>query len=125
MNRIGFQVNPFPVLLTLAVLTWLNWTHRPTRRRALVFGLTAGLTILTYLAARATPLLWLALYLILPSPRRRALRPTLLWALAAFLVVTTPLVLYLLLHPSQALTRLSVFDLLRGASGRAVLAVPA
>jgi 4-amino-4-deoxy-L-arabinose transferase-like glycosyltransferase len=109
MNRIGFQVNAFPLILTLAVVTWLNWTHRPTRRRALVFGVLAGLTLATYLAARITPFLWLLLYLALPRHRRRALRSTLPWAVLAFGLVLAPLAVHFVLHPDQALERVSMF----------------
>ncbi len=112
MNRIGFQVNALPLALTLAVLAWTNWTRRPGARRAVVFGLCAGLTLLTYLAARITPLLWVALYLALPKPRRRALMKTVPHALVAFLVLVLPLAAYLLLNPEVARTRVGVFPLL-------------
>ena len=81
MNRVGFQVNAFPIVITLAVVTWLNWVYRPTRGRAVAFGLLAGLALATYLAARFTPFIWLFLYIVLPSAKRRALRPTLLLSL--------------------------------------------
>jgi len=74
ISRIGFQVNAFPLVLAVAVLTWLNYVRRPTRGRALTFGFVAGLTLYTYLAARVTPLLWLALFLLLPRAKQRALR---------------------------------------------------
>ena len=80
MGRIGFQVNTLPLILTLAVVFWLCYTQQPTRRRAITFGLLAGLTMATYLAARITPVLWILLYLALPKPKRQLLRTTLPWA---------------------------------------------
>ena len=64
INRVGFQVNAFPIVITLAVVTWLNWVYRPTRSRALAFGLLAGLALATYLAAR-----FHAVYLAFPVHR--------------------------------------------------------
>jgi 4-amino-4-deoxy-L-arabinose transferase-like glycosyltransferase len=106
INRIGFQVNPFPLILALAVIAWLNYTRRPTRRRALVFGALAGLTLTTYIAARITPLLWVLLYLALPRPQRRALRPTLPWAIVLAGLVIAPLALHFALHPADFFQRM-------------------
>jgi len=116
ISRIGFQVNAFPLLLTVAVLTWLNYTHRPTRRRALTFGIVAGLTLYTYLAARVTPVLWLALYLLLPRARRIALRPTLSIAILAFIAVILPLGIHFALHPADFFSRISTFDAVQGGA---------
>lgn len=121
INRIGFQVNAFPIAITLAVATWLNWRHRPTRHRALAFGLVAGLALATYLAARFTPLLWILLFLALPSARRRALRPTMGWALLGLSFIAVPLAVHFALHPQEFANRASVFPLLRGDFGRDVL----
>ena len=112
MNRLGFQVNALPLILTLAVLTWTNWSRRPNRRRAILFGLCAGLTLLTYLAARITPLLWVALYVSLPGQKRIALTKSISWAVLAFLLLVLPLGLYLVFHPDVAGTRVGVFPLL-------------
>ena len=43
ISRIGFQVNAFPLMLTVAVLAWLNYVRRPGKRRAVTFGVSAGL----------------------------------------------------------------------------------
>ena len=112
MNRLGFQVNALPLILTLAVLTWTNWSRRPNRRRAILFGLCAGLTLLTYLAARITPLLWVALYVSLPGQKRIALTKSISWAVLAFLLLVLPLGLYLVFHPDVAGTRVGVFALM-------------
>jgi 4-amino-4-deoxy-L-arabinose transferase-like glycosyltransferase len=109
INRIGFQVNTMPLMVTLALIAWLNWTHRPTRRRALTFGVLAGLALWTYLAARVTPALWLALYLVLPRAARGRLRSSLLWAVAGFALAAGPLLIYFLLHPGEALNRVDTF----------------
>ncbi|MBI3957898.1 MAG: hypothetical protein HY328_03735 [Chloroflexi bacterium] len=114
INRIGFQVNPFPLLLTLAVIAWLNYTRRPSRTRALTFGALAGLTLMTYIAARVTPLLWIALYLALPGAQRRALRPTLPWALLLGSLVIAPLALHFAQHPGDFFQRMGSFETMRG-----------
>ena len=113
INRIGFQVNPFPLLLTLAVIAWLNYTRRPSRARALTFGALAGLTLMTYIAARVTPLLWIALYLALPKERQRALWPTLPWALLLGTLVIAPLALHFARHPGDFFQRVGSFETMR------------
>lgn len=119
INRIGFQANTFPLLLTLAVVAWLAWTGQPTRRRAVTFGLLAGLTLATYLAARITPLLWLLLYLLLPRPKRKALRASWLWALVAFVLVVAPLLVHFAFHPQDFMTRMSSFEVVERADSLA------
>lgn len=121
MGRIGFQVNTLPLMLTLSVVFWLSYTHRPTRRRALSFGLLAGLTMATYLAARITPLLWAFLYLALPKAARRSLRGTVGWALLAFCGAVAPLVIHFLGHPADFLQRASAFDLMPPGAGPVLL----
>ena len=116
ISRIGFQVNAFPLLLTVAVLTWLNYTHRPIKGRALTFGIVAGLTLYSYLAARITPVLWLALFLLLPKAKRAALRPTLRIALLAFVAVSLPLGIHFALHPADFFSRINTFDAVLGAA---------
>jgi uncharacterized membrane protein len=101
VNRIAFNVNALPLVLTLAVVAWLNWSHRPTRRRALRFGFLAGLTLATYLASRVTPALWLLLYLALLTDRRRGLQPTLPWALVARALTAAPLAVHFALLSTE------------------------
>jgi hypothetical protein len=121
MGRIGFQVNTLPLMLTLSVVFWLSYTNRPTRRRALTFGLLAGLTMATYLAARITPLLWILLYLALPRAARRSLRETMGWAVLAFCAVVAPLVVHFLGHPADFIQRASAFDLMQPGAGPVLL----
>jgi len=121
MGRIGFQVNALPFVLTLAVVAWLCYTERPTRRRAITFGLLAGLTMATYLAARITPVLWIVLYLALPKSVRQALRTTLHWALLAFCVAVTPLAIHFLRHPADFVQRAGAFDLVQSGTGAVVV----
>jgi hypothetical protein len=116
INRLGFRVNTLVPLLTLAVVAWLNWTHRPTRRRAVTFGILAGLTLTTYLAARITPFLWLILHFTLPSRKRRELRATLIWAFLALLLVAAPLLAHFALNPQDFIARMSSFDVVEGAT---------
>jgi hypothetical protein len=120
MGRIGFQVNALPLVLTLAVVTWMSYTQCPTRRRAIIFGLLAGLTMATYLAARVTPVLWILLYLALPKPVRRSLRTTLLWVWLAFCVAVAPLAIHFLRHPADFIQRVSAFDLVQAGAGPAM-----
>jgi 4-amino-4-deoxy-L-arabinose transferase-like glycosyltransferase len=121
MGRVGFQVNTLPLILTLAVVFWLCYTQQPTRRRAITFGLLAGLTMATYLAARITPVLWILLYLALPKPKRQLLRTTLPWALLAFCVVVTPLAIHFLRHPADFVQRVSAFDLMQTGAGQVMV----
>lgn len=114
INRIGFQVNTQPLLVTLAVSAWLAWTWRPTRGRAAVFGALAALTLYTYPAARITPLLWPLLFLTLAPASRRGLRPTLLWALAAFAVTVAPLAVHFIQTPYDLTYRANAFSALGG-----------
>jgi 4-amino-4-deoxy-L-arabinose transferase-like glycosyltransferase len=114
VNRIGFQVNTQPLLLTLAVVAWLSWSYRPSRGRAATFGLLAALTLYTYPAARITPLLWLLLYTALPRDRRRGLRSTLLWAAAAFGVTAAPVALHFALNPYYLTVRSQTLSALGG-----------
>jgi len=121
VNRIAFHVNTMPLVVTLAIVAWLSWSHRPTRRRALLFGFLAGLTLATYLAARIMPLLCLLLYLALPARRRRDLRPTLGWALAAYLLAVAPLAVHFLLHPADFMVRVGTFGVVQQAGAPAAL----
>ncbi len=116
INRLGLRVNALPLILLLAVVAWLSWTARPGPRRAAVFGLVAGLSISTYLAARITPLLWPALFLGLKRDRRRSLLATLPWALAGYAVAVAPLALHFALHPQDLFARIAVFRVAQGAS---------
>lgn len=113
INRIAFRANTLPLVLTLAVVAWLAWTRRPGRRRALAFGVSAGLVLLTYLAGRITLLLWPLFYVALPADRRGRLRATLPWALLAFLVILAPLAFHFTLRPEDAITRVNTFPILQ------------
>lgn len=115
LNRIGFQVNAFPLVMTLAVTAWVNWAYgRATRQRAMVFGFLAGLTLATYLAARITPVLWVCLFFALPKDRRHALWPDLGWAFLGFSLIALPLAVHFLLNPQDISERVGSFPLLRG-----------
>ena len=115
ISRIGFQVNAFPLVLTTAVLAWLAYVRRPTRSRSLTFGVVAGLTLYTYLAARFTPMLWLALWLFLPRASRRAMRPTLRIALLALVLVALPLAIHFAINPADFFGRISTFSAVQGS----------
>lgn len=117
INRISFRANMLPVLLTAAMIAWISWTRAPSRRRALLFGLLAGLTLNTYLAARATLLLWPALYVTLPACTRKALRAHIAWAALATGAVVAPLATYLALHPQEMLFRVGTATALSLAGG--------
>lgn len=114
INRISFRANTLPLILTLAVVAWLVWTHRPDRRRAVTFGALAALTLYTYLAARASLLLWPLLYLALPAAQRRMLQATIVWAVLAFILVIAPLAGYFVLHPQDVFQRMGTAAVLVG-----------
>lgn len=115
VNRIGFQVNTQPLMLTLAVVAWLSWTQRPSRWRAVTWGVLAALTLYTYPAARITMALWPLLYVALLPAQRRQLRATLLWAVGAFVVAVAPLATHFILHPYYFTYRAAAFSALHGA----------
>ncbi len=123
INRISFRANTLPLILTLAVTAWLAWTHRPDRRRAATFGVLAALTLYTYLAARASLLLWPLLYLTLPAVKRRILRPTIVWAALAFGLVVAPLAGYFAIHPEDAFQRIGTVTNVVGAENLASKAI--
>jgi hypothetical protein len=87
----------------------------------MVFGLLAGLTLTTYLAARITPLLWVGLYLALPRPKRQALRPTLLWALLIGCLIAAPLAIHFALNPGDFFQRMGGFDTLQSGAQQVTL----
>ena len=105
VNRIGLRVNTLPLLLTLAIVAWLLWTRRPDRRRAMFFGALAALTLYTYLAARATLLLWPSLWWTLPARQRQALRSTVGWVALAFGLTLAPLAGHFVVNPHDAIQR--------------------
>ena len=110
VNRLGFRVNTLPLLLTLAVVAWANWVRRPTRGRGVFFGFLAGATLLTYLAARMTPVLWPAFFLVALSPRqRRRVLPLVPWAVLGFLLGFGPLLVHFALRPEDAVQRVATF----------------
>ena len=110
VNRLGFRVNAFPVLLVLALAAWANWIRRPDRGRALHFGLLAGWTVLTYLAARITPVMWIVLFIVaVPPSRRRQLWPTVPWVFLGGVLGAAPLVLHFLVNPQDAVSRVVTF----------------
>lgn len=116
ISRIGFQVNAFPLIVTVAVLMWLNYVRRPGRGRAIAFGAVAGLTLYTYLAARFTPALWLVLFVLLPRARQRAMRATLAHAVITFVAAALPLGVYFALHPADFVSRISTFGIAQGSA---------
>ncbi len=109
INRLGFRVNTLPLLLTLAMTAWVLWLRRPSRGRAWTFGLLAGGTLLTYLAARVTLVLWGGLLLLLTPSQRRRLWPSVPWAVAAFLLGAGPMLVHFLFHPADAVSRVMTF----------------
>lgn len=115
INRISFRANTLPLMLTLAVVAWLVWTHRPDRRRAAAFGALAALTLYTYLAARASLALWPLLYLTLPGAQRRTLRSSIVWAVLAFALAIAPLAGYFIFHPEDLFQRVGTVTVLVGA----------
>ena len=112
INRLGFRVNTLPFVLLWALVSWERWVRNPSPRRALLWGIWAGLTLLTYLSARATLLLWPVLYVTTLSPEeRRRLRPSMPLALLAASLVAGPMFIHLAFHPEDAVSRVSSFPL--------------
>ena len=110
VNRLGFRVNALPLLLVLSLMAWTAWVRRPERGRAFRFGVLAGGTLMTYLAARITPLLWGIWFFGAVSPAaRRRMWPTVPWVVGGALIGAAPLLVHFLLNPADAVSRVTTF----------------
>lgn len=105
-SRLGLRAISLPLLSGFsAYFWWQGWRSgkRPYWQYFLLAGFFAGLSLHTYLAARAVPIFYLlfVLYLVLvdrPTFRRRWKGVLLFFVV--YVVVTLPLVLYLLNNPT-------------------------
>lgn len=116
VGRIGFRANTLPVLSALAVWLLYRALTRQRRRDWLLSGAIFGLSLYTYLAVRALPLLAPLLLVYLAIWHRQMLlrsgRGLLLFTIA-LLVVATPLIVHMLRVPSDLFVRveqISVVD---------------
>ncbi len=111
-NRQGLRVNTLPVVSGLSAYFWWRAWQEGRWRWWAIAGILAGLSLYTYMAARAVPLFYALylLYLLLahrPQLKRRWRQILLFWGLMA--VTSLPLVLFLLRMPSAEF-RISEID---------------
>lgn len=106
ISRLGLRAIALPVLLTAAAIAFPKAEHHgPSIVRSVIAGLCLGLTLYTYLAARAMPALFLLFgaYLLLTQPGRcREHWSHWVLTLTITAIVAAPLFLYLRLHPSAS-----------------------
>lgn len=111
-NRQGLRVNTLPVVSGLSAYFWWRAWQEGRWRWWGIAGILAGLSLYTYMAARAVPLFY-ALYLIYlllfhrPHVKVRWRQVLLFWGLLA--LTALPLVLFLLRMPSAEF-RISEID---------------
>ena len=123
-SRQALEIMTVPAVQALALALWV-WALRRARwgRAMALAGACAGLTLYTYYAARAFPVVvaagW-AVLLAASADRRLRLRQAVVFALAALLAVT-PLAVYFAMHPDQLLGRMGQLAPGAGEGGVSVL----
>jgi 4-amino-4-deoxy-L-arabinose transferase-like glycosyltransferase len=123
LGRIGFRANTLPAVSALAIWLLYRALTGGRRRDWLLSGGMFGLSLYTYLAARALALLAPPLLLYLAIWHRPLLRRSgrgLLLFTAALLLVATPLIVHMLRVPSDLFAR--VGQISAGAAGDSWLA---
>ncbi|MBV9790778.1 MAG: glycosyltransferase family 39 protein, partial [Chloroflexi bacterium] len=116
VGRIGFRANTLPLVSALAILFLYMALTRQRQRDWLLSGAIFGLSLYTYLAVRALPLLAPLLLIYLAIWHRPLLRRSgrgLLLFTIALLVVATPLIVHMVRVPSDLFARveqISVVD---------------
>lgn len=106
-SRAGFELITLPLFIVLAYAALWQWLHRPTRIKSLIAGTLLGLTLYTYYAAYATPVVVIAGVGVYLLAERGTLSPRQLGGYAlAFGLVALPLVVYALNFPDLFLHRL-------------------
>ena len=133
IGRTAFRANYLPLFLSLALaLLWVAWWQRNALKIALA-GTLGGLLQYTYIGARVTPLLFVALGVSFLTARdgteesetedgsrsllRQFISPGELQLVAIFsgalVLIAAPIVLYFVLHPQDLTTRIDQLWLLR------------
>jgi len=108
-SRIGFEVALVPAGTTLTVAALGRGMRTQRARWFAAAGLMLGLTLYTYPAARAAPLIivaWTALLLLLDRRALRAIWPSLMLLVAVAVVTYTPLGLFFWQHPDWFIGRM-------------------
>ncbi len=114
LSRIGFRAVTMPLLISLALWQLGQGWQTGRWRHFVAAGILYGLTFYTYLAARFTPLVFLAfgIYLILTRQLADRWRQLVVFVVVA-LVVVSPLLGYFATHLSTTLERsyqVSIFN---------------
>jgi 4-amino-4-deoxy-L-arabinose transferase-like glycosyltransferase len=102
LSRQGLRAITLPVVAGLSALAWWRAWHTDRRRWWLAAGGLAGLSLYTYMAARAVPIIYTVLFFylyILYFRERRRLLPKMLVFFAAMALIAAPLIWYLMANP--------------------------
>jgi Dolichyl-phosphate-mannose-protein mannosyltransferase len=120
VSRDGFR-NILTVLVgALALAALLRWGDRPGRATAIGAGAIGALGLWTYQPLKLLPvlaILWLLWIRARDRERFARLRPTLMWAAAAFLVVAAPMIYTAITDASGYFGRAAAVSLFNPASG--------
>ncbi len=111
-SRQGLRAISLPVISGLSASLWWEAWRRGRPRLWAVAGLIAGLSLHTYMAARAVPIFYILFFvylLIIYKPRIRNLLPRMALFLVAMALVALPLALYLWRFPGAEF-RISEID---------------
>lgn len=110
-GRLALRAISLPVVAGLsAIYWWRAWPHNKAMALKkfavpwawILAGFLAGLSLYTYLAARAVPIFYALFMMYLVGGQRRALKGRwrgVMWLTAVFLLTASPLFYYLQTHP--------------------------
>ena len=122
VSRDGFR-NILTVLVGAAALAaLLRWGDRPTRAAAIGAGAVCALGLWTYQPLKLLPvvaILWLLCVRARDHERYAHLRPTVMWAVVAFLVVAAPMVYTAITDATGYFGRAAAVSLFYPGSGSA------
>ena len=110
VGRLVYTANSLPVFLLATIYLLWRTLRTGKRKYAVLGGLALGLTLYTYLASRALPLLIVLICLAEWRLALRRWRPLLIFTVIALLIVA-PEAIYLVLHPTIALERVDMVAL--------------
>jgi 4-amino-4-deoxy-L-arabinose transferase-like glycosyltransferase len=113
-GRVGFEVVVLVLLTAIAVLGAVRLTEEPSRRWAIVVGISLAASPFAYATGRLVAALF-AVVLCLVLGSRRRLRPALLWVLPPVAVSYAGLALWAHAHPGALTARFSYLSVFAGS----------